>query len=193
MSGFLPMSWLRAAGRTLISPYLDLFKDSSNSSPRSKRNVLCNRQSIHMKKSLIALIALTASSPAVAQRTKGYVTNIDKTTVENEAFRRVLFTGSHSQLVVMSLKQGEEIGRETHKVDQFFRIEQGSAVLTMGDKDYKVGKDSAFIVPAGTAHNVKNVGDEKLKLYTIYSPPQHAAGTIHHTQSDAIEAESKHK
>jgi mannose-6-phosphate isomerase-like protein (cupin superfamily) len=146
-----------------------------------------------MNKGVLALMTLMVSSPVVTQAAKGYVTNIDKTTVENEDFRKVLFTAANSQLVVMSLKQGEEIGRETHDVDQFFRIEQGSAVLTMGGKDYKVSKDSAFIVPAGTTHNVKNVGEEKLKLYTIYSPPQHQAGTTHHTKADAVEAEDKHK
>lgn len=138
-------------------------------------------------------MAILVVTPAFAHAAKGYVTNIDKSTVENEDFRKALFTGSHSQLVVMSLKPGEEIGREIHKVDQFFRIEQGSAILNMGGKDYKVGKDSAFIVPAKTEHNVKNIGSEELKLYTIYSPPQHPAGTIHHTKSDAMETENKHK
>ena len=146
-----------------------------------------------MKIKFLTLVSIMIASQGFAESTKGYVTNIDKTTLANEEFRKVLFTGSHSQLVVMSLKPGEEIGRETHKVDQFFRIEQGNAVLTMGDTDYKVGKDSAFIVPAGTEHNVKNVGAEELKLYTIYSPSQHPPGTVHHTKSDAIEAESKHK
>src|SRR5690242_1857883 len=102
-----------------------------------------------MKNVFLAFMAILAATPAFTQTTKGYVTNIDKATVENEEFRKVLFTGAHSQLVIMSLKPGEEIGREIHKVDQFFRIEQGKAVLNMGGKDYKVGKDSAFIVPAG--------------------------------------------
>src|SRR6185437_1919659 len=96
----------------------------------------------------VILFGATLVSNAFAQPNAGYVTNIDKATVDNNAFRKVLFTGPHSQLVVMSLKAGEEIGREVHKVDQFFRIEQGSAVLTMNGKAYKVGKDSAFIVPA---------------------------------------------
>ncbi len=134
------------------------------------------------------LAVLLTSSYSLAQHPKGFVTNIDKATLENEDFRRILFTGNHSQLVVMSLKAGEEIGKETHKVDQFFRIEEGSAILTMDGKDYKVAKNSAFIVPAGVEHNVKNVGDGELKLYTIYSPPQHSPHTIHHTKSDASKA-----
>ena len=146
-----------------------------------------------MKNGIMALITTLATTPVFAGNTKGYVTNIDKTTVENKEFRKVLFTGTHSQLVVMSLKPGEEIGRETHNVDQFFRIEQGKAALSVGGKDYEVGKDSAFIVPAGTEHNVKNIGNKELKLYTLYSPPQHPPGTIHHTKSDALEAESNRK
>lgn len=147
-----------------------------------------------MRNTLPLLLAILTASPYTMGQTmtNGYVTNIDKTTVENKDFRKVLFTGPHSQLVAMSLKPGEEIGMETHKVDQFFRIEQGDAVLTMGQKEYKVGKDSAFIVPAGTQHNVKNTGSDDLKLYTIYSPPQHPPGTVHHAKSDALEAERKH-
>lgn len=147
---------------------------------------------LSMKNNFLTFITILGATPAFAQAAKGYVTNIDKSTVENEEFRKTLFTGSHSQLVVMSLKPGEEIGRETHRVDQFFRIEQGKAILTMGAKDYEVGKDSGFIVPAGIEHNLKNIGNDELKLYTIYSPPQHPPGTIHHTKSDAIETEKKH-
>lgn len=145
-----------------------------------------------MKKILFFTLMAMISSYSFAQPNKGFVTNIDKATIENKDFRKVLFTASHSQLVAMSLKAGEEIGRETHKVDQFFRIEQGSALLTMGGKEYKVEKDSAFIVPAGVEHNVKNTGDEELKLYTIYSPPQHPPGTVHHSKSDALKAETEH-
>jgi mannose-6-phosphate isomerase-like protein (cupin superfamily) len=144
-----------------------------------------------MKLQLITL-GLSLGSLALAQSDSGYVTDIDKATLQNEDFRKVLFTGPNSQLVVMSLKPREEIGQEKHKVDQFFRIEQGSAILKMGGKEYRLGKDSAFIVPAGVAHNVRNVGGDELKLYTIYSPPQHPPHTVHQTKADAMEAEAKH-
>ncbi|MGZ3689500.1 MAG: cupin domain-containing protein [Bdellovibrionota bacterium] len=131
-------------------------------------------------------------SLASAQSKNGFVTNIEKATVANEDFRKVLFTGPNSQLVIMSLKPNEDIGLETHSVDQFFRIEQGKAAVKIGDKEYLLEKDSAFIVPAGMEHNVKNVGQNKLKLYTIYSPAQHPAGTVHQTKADALKSEAKH-
>lgn len=124
-----------------------------------------------------------------------YHSNIERETLENENFRKVLFTGSHSQLVVMSLLPGEEIGNEIHEgVDQFFRIEQGKAkvILNNGEKEFEVVEDEVFIVPAGTWHNVVNVGEEKLKLYTIYSPPNHPDGTIHQTKKEAEEYEKAH-
>lgn len=145
-----------------------------------------------LSKLSLLLLAVLASPFLASAQTGGYVTNIDEATLKNENFRKVLFTGSHSQLVVMSLKPKEEIGREVHRVDQFFRIEQGSAVLKMGGKEYKVGKDSAFIVPAGVEHNVTNTGGDELKLYTIYSPPQHPPKTVHQTKADSLNAESKH-
>lgn len=125
----------------------------------------------------------------------GYHTNIEKETLENSYFRKVLFTGKYSQLVVMSLKPGEEIGNEIHEtVDQFFRIEQGEAkvVLNNGGEEFIVKEDEVFIVPAGTWHNVINVGDKDLKLYTIYSPPNHPDGTVHKTKKEAEEYEKKH-
>lgn len=140
----------------------------------------------------ITLLNLVLCQAAFAQSNGGYVTDIDKATLQNEDFRKVLYTGPNSQLVVMSLKPREEIGQEAHKVDQFFRIEQGNAVLKMGGKEYKLGKDSAFIVPAGVEHNVRNVGNDELKLYTIYSPPQHPPRTVHKTKEDAMTAETKH-
>lgn len=123
--------------------------------------------------------------------------NIEKQTLSNNFFRKVLFTGEHEQLVVMSLLPGEEIGNEVHKkVDQFFRIENGEArfVLKNG-KIKKIAKDGdAVIVPAGTFHNViNNSKTKKLKLYTIYSPPNHPKGTIHKTRAEAERAEAKHK
>ncbi|HEY5998548.1 MAG TPA: cupin domain-containing protein [bacterium] len=123
----------------------------------------------------------------------GYVGHIEKETLKNKYFRKVLFTGKHAQLVVMSLKPGEEIGNEVHpKVDQFFRIEQGQAafVYNNGKEKHKVRDADAVVVPAGTHHNVINTSKtETLKLYTIYSPPNHPAGTVHKTKAEAEAAE----
>lgn len=125
---------------------------------------------------------------------KVYHSNIEKETLENNYFRKVLFTGKYSQLVVMALKPGEEIGKEIHEgVDQFFRIEQGRARVILNDTDeFEAGEDEVFIVPAGTWHNVVNTGDVDLKLYTIYSPPNHPKGTVHKTRKEALEAEKHH-
>jgi mannose-6-phosphate isomerase-like protein (cupin superfamily) len=123
----------------------------------------------------------------------GYVVSIEKKTLENDYFRQVLFTGKHAQLVVMSLKPGEEIGNEVHSnVDQFFRIEQGEATFVLAGKEKHVAKDGdAVIVPAGTYHNVINASKTtKLKLYTIYSPPNHPDRTVHKTKAEADKAEA---
>ena len=122
----------------------------------------------------------------------GYFGSIEKATVKNNFFRKVLFTGKHAQLVVMCLRKGEEIGNEVHpKVDQFFRIEQGKArfVLRNGKERHVAKNGDAVTVPAGTWHNVINIGKGKLKLYTIYSPPNHPPGTIHRTKAAAERAE----
>jgi mannose-6-phosphate isomerase-like protein (cupin superfamily) len=122
----------------------------------------------------------------------GFVGNIEDLTLKNNYFREVLFTGKHAQLVVMCLQPGEEIGNEVHKtVDQFFRIEQGTAKFVFGGKEEHVvhGSD-AVLVPAGTYHNVINTSKKKqLKLYTVYTPPNHPAGTIHKTKAEAEAAE----
>ncbi len=124
----------------------------------------------------------------------GYIANIENETLNNENFRKVLYTGTHAQLVVMSLKVGEEIGVEVHSnVDQFFRIEQGSAKVFIDGEESTVEKEGVIIVPAGSQHNVVNASDtEELKLYTLYSPPNHPAGTIHTTKADAEEYEKSH-
>jgi mannose-6-phosphate isomerase-like protein (cupin superfamily) len=126
---------------------------------------------------------------------KTYARSVEKDTLKNNYFREVLFTGKHAQLVVMSLLPKEEIGNEVHKnVDQFFRIEQGKAkfVLKNGKETHVVGNGDAVIVPAGTWHNVINTSKTgKLKLYTIYSPPNHPPGTIHKTKVEAERAEAK--
>lgn len=118
---------------------------------------------------------------------KGLNINIEQDTVENDDFRQVLYTGKHSQLVLMSLRPKEEIGLETHpQNDQFLRFEGGSGVVFIDDNRYEVSDGDAVIVPAGARHNVVNLSDsEQLKLYTIYSPPHHKDGTVHATKKDA--------
>ena len=124
----------------------------------------------------------------------GYFGSIEEQTLKNRFFRRVLFTGKHAQLVVMSLEAGEEIGNEVHpNVDQFFRIERGrfKFVLDNGREIHVAKNGDAVIVPAGTWHNVINASRGSSKLYTVYSPPQHPDGTIHKTKKDAERAEEQ--
>jgi mannose-6-phosphate isomerase-like protein (cupin superfamily) len=126
------------------------------------------------------------------QTMTGYVGPIEKATLNNSYFRQVLFTGKHSQLVVMCLQPGEEIGNEVHpKVDQFFRIEKGNAKFIFNNKEeHLVGDGDAVVVPAGTYHNVINTSSVKpLKLYTIYTPPNHPDGAVHKTKAEAEAAE----
>ncbi|HNQ17361.1 MAG TPA: cupin domain-containing protein [Candidatus Woesebacteria bacterium] len=125
----------------------------------------------------------------------GYIGKIEQLTLNNTAFRQVVFTGKHAQLVVMSLLPREEIGEEVHNaVDQFFRVESGTAKVVMNGEESVVSNGDAFVVPAGTVHNVINVStDQPLKLYTIYSPPNHPEGTVHQTKAEAEAAhESEH-
>lgn len=129
----------------------------------------------------------------------GWVGDIERTTLENGTFRTVVFTGEHTQLTVMSLGPGEDIGREVHpETDQFVRVEQGRARVEFGrteervDETYDVEGDWAIVVPAGVWHNVVNTGTEELKLYSLYAPPEHPAGTIHRTKADAESAERSH-
>lgn len=124
----------------------------------------------------------------------GYIVAIEKKTLANDYFRQVLFTGKYAQLVVMSLQPGEEIGNEVHKkVDQFFRIEKGQATFVFSGKERHLAKNGdAVIVPAGTYHNVINTSKTaKLKLYTLYSPPNHPDKTVHKTKAAAEKAEAK--
>lgn len=111
---------------------------------------------------------------------KVFVGDIEEITLKNNNFRKVLFTGKKSQLVVMSLKPTEDIGMETHKtVDQFIRIEQGNGYAILNGKKYKLSDGSAVVIPAGTNHNIVNTSKtSKMKIYTIYSPPQHPDGTV---------------
>lgn len=117
---------------------------------------------------------------------KGYIGDIEKATEENENFRKVLYTGKNSQLVVMSIASGEEIGEEVHELDQFIRIEEGNGKAILDGVEHEIEDDWAIVIPAGMKHNVINTADEPLKLYTIYSPPEHRDGVIHATKEDAM-------
>jgi len=122
----------------------------------------------------------------------GFVDNIEEKTEQNSFFRQVLYTGKHTQLVVMSLLPGEEIGMEVHpQVDQFFRIEEGRAKVVIDGEEHEVDEGFAIIVPAGSQHNVINAGSNPLKLYTLYSPPNHPQGTVHRTRAEAMAAEKE--
>ena len=127
---------------------------------------------------------------------KPFVVNIEEVTKENNTFRTALWTGEHLQLTLMSINVGEDIGLEIHPhLDQFIRIEEGQGLVKMGDRkdklDFqeKVYDDFAFIIPAGTWHNLINTGNKPLKLYSIYAPPQHPKGTVHKTKAEAEAAE----
>lgn len=124
---------------------------------------------------------------------KGYKTSIEKDTLENENFRKVLYTSKYSQLVLMSLLPKEEIGMEVHEDhDQFFRFEAGEGLVYINENQYQIKNGDAVIVPAGSQHNVVNTSDtEKLKLYTIYSPAEHIDGVIRATKAEA-EAQEEH-
>jgi len=121
---------------------------------------------------------------------KGYHDDIEKQTTANSDFRRVLYTGHHLQLVLMTLQPGEEIGAEVHEDrDQFFRFEEGNGKVDIDDNSYDVKDGSGVIVPAGARHNVRNTGGEPLKLYTLYGPPEHKDGVV---QSTKAEADARH-
>ncbi len=124
---------------------------------------------------------------------RGFITNIEKDTEGNNYFRKVIFTAKYSQLVLMSLKPEEEIGEEVHdNLDQFFRFEDGEGKAIIEGEEFQVGDGFAVVIPAGTKHNIINTSSEKpLKLYTIYSPPNHQDGTIHQTKEEA-EASEEH-
>ena len=119
----------------------------------------------------------------------GYVTNIEKDTLANNDYRRVLFTGHYTQLVLMTLQPGEEIGVEIHAGhDQFIRIERGEGVVALNGAKHPLSDGVAVVIPAGVEHNVINTSrSEPLRLYTLYSPPEHPAGTVHRTKPDETE------
>ena len=117
---------------------------------------------------------------------RGYCDNIDRATLQNEDFRRVLYTGHHLQLVLMTLQPGEEIGEEVHPDrDQFFRIEEGEGAIDIDGRENRVEDDFAAIVPAGARHNVRNIGSQPLRLYTLYAPPEHKDQNVQATKAEA--------
>lgn len=120
---------------------------------------------------------------------RGYVHNIERQTDANRDFRRVLYTGPHLQLVLMALLPGEEIGTEVHQTtDQFFHVESGTGEVSIAGRTTRIERGTAIIVPAGARHNVRNTGRTPLKLYTLFAPPEHEYGTVHHARADAEEA-----
>lgn len=116
---------------------------------------------------------------------KGYVIDIEKASLENTNFRTVLYTAKSSQLVVMSLKPGEDIGEEIHQLDQFIRCEAGDGQAILDGVEHVITNGVAVVVPAGAKHNIVNTGSTDMKLYTVYSPPNHRDGVVHATKSDA--------
>jgi len=122
---------------------------------------------------------------------KSFVQNIENLAIQNSEFRRVLYTAMHCQLVVMALKPDEEIGAEVHKLDQFFRVEEGYGEALLDGVRTAISAGFAVVVPAGTKHNIINTGAAPLKLYTLYAPPNHRDWVVHHTRADA-EADSEH-
>lgn len=121
----------------------------------------------------------------------GFVKNIESLAVQNQEFRRVLYTAENCQLVVMALKPMEEIGMEIHELDQFFRVEEGIGEAVLDDVRTEISAGFAVLVPAGTNHNIINKGNSPLKLYTLYAPPNHRDGVVHHTRAEA-EKDSEH-
>lgn len=122
---------------------------------------------------------------------KGYVANIEKLSLENDNFRKVLYTGKHGQLVLMSLLPQEDIGEEVHDVDQFLRVEKGKGTAILSEIPHDIADGSAVLVPAGTKHNVINTGSETMKLYSLYMPPHHRDGIVHKTKAEG-EQDTEH-
>lgn len=120
---------------------------------------------------------------------KGYIVDIEKETKDNNNFRKVLYTAKNSQLVVMSIAIGSDIGEEIHELDQFIRIEEGRGVAILNDIEYEIEDDYAVVIPAGVKHNIVNRGEKPLKLYSVYAPPEHRDGVLHKTKEEAEEKE----
>lgn len=122
---------------------------------------------------------------------KGFVGSIEKAALKNKTFRTVLYTAKNCQLVVMSLKRGEDIGEEVHHLDQFLRVEKGEGTTVLDGVKHRIKPGFAVLVPAGTRHNIINGPSGSMKLYTLYAPPNHRDGTVHATKADA-EADEEH-
>jgi len=122
---------------------------------------------------------------------KCFVQDIESLAVKNDDFRQVIYTAKYSQLVLMALKPKEDIGAEVHKLDQFFRVEEGSGEAVLDGVRTTIREGFAVVVPAGTNHNIINTGSVPMKLYTLYSPPNHRDGVVHHTRADAV-ADNEH-
>ena len=124
---------------------------------------------------------------------KGFITNIETASLENEYFRKVLYTDPRLQLVVMSLAPGEDIGEEVHELDQFIRVEKGSGKAVLDGEESAITDGSVVVIPQGTKHNIINISEsEPMKLYTLYAPPNHKDGTIHKTKAEAMADEGEH-
>lgn len=121
----------------------------------------------------------------------GYIANIEKLSLENDNFRKVLYTDKNSQLVLMSLLAGEEIGEEVHDVDQFLRVEKGTGKAILNDISSDISDGSVVVVPVGTKHNIVNTGSTPMKLYSLYMPPHHRDGVVHKTKAEG-EADGEH-
>jgi mannose-6-phosphate isomerase-like protein (cupin superfamily) len=121
----------------------------------------------------------------------GFIQDIESLAVKNDDFRQVIYTAKYSQLVLMALKPKEDIGAEVHKLDQFFRVEAGSGEAVLDGVRTPIREGFAVVVPAGTNHNIINTGSVPMKLYTLYSPPNHRDGVVHHTRADAV-ADNEH-
>ena len=135
---------------------------------------------------------LVGGGPSFAQPAPGaYRADVEKLAMQNTDFRRVLFTGGHVQIVAMSIPPDEDIGPEVHRVDQCFFFVEGAAKTMVDGKVGSAREDDVLCVPAGMRHNIRNEGPRPLKLYTLYSPPQHPAGTVQHTKEEATRAETK--
>src|SRR5512140_2513222 len=134
---------------------------------------------------------MTGSKTAASTRSTGFVQDIEGLVLSNDDFRRVLYTARHCQLVVMALKPKEEIGAEVHTLDQFFRVEEGTGEAVLDGVRTPIRSGFAVVVPAGTNHNIINTGSVPLKLYTLYAPPNHRDGVVHHSRREA-EADHEH-
>ena len=122
---------------------------------------------------------------------KGFIKDVEALAVKNEEFRRVVYTAQHCQLVLMALGPQEEIGAEVHKLDQFFRVEEGAGAAVLDGVRTEIRAGFAVVVPAGTRHNIINTGTVPMKLYTIYAPPNHRDGVVHRTRAEA-DADKEH-